>query len=186
MVRSTAVAVVSLAMVSPVLTLLTGCEPKTRALFTKPELFTYERLAVLGLDPEQEQLFMAAYFKTFISQPITFVERGELLKIIGEQDLLKGRLNDKTRARIRQILGVEALILCEYYEDEARPGDAMKLRVKIVDSETGAIVGSVLTEAYKDFEDHARVAAEALKADLLSGGYRRSYPEPVEPPPASR
>ena len=182
MVRSTAVAVVSLAMVSPALTLLTGCEPKTRALFTKPELFTYERLAVLGLDREQEQLFMAAYFKTFISQPITFVERGELEKIIGEQDLREGRLNDKTRARARQILGVEALILCEYSKDEARAGNAMKLRVRVVDSETGAIVGSVLTENYKDFEDHAETAVKALKADLLSGGYRRSYPTPMEPP----
>ncbi len=168
------------------LALLAGCESKTRALFTKPELFAYERLAVLGLNPEQEQIFMAAYFKTFISQPITFVERGQLVKIVGEQDLLKGRLSDATRARVKQILGVEALILCEYYEDAARPGKAMKLRVRVVDSETGAIVGSVLTENYRDFEDHARAAVEALKADLLSGGYRRSYPSPAEEAPTSR
>jgi hypothetical protein len=173
-------------MVSLALAFLAGCEPNTRAVFTKPELFSYERLAVLGLDREQEQIFMAAYFKTFISQPITFVERGELAKIIGEQDLLQGRLNDKTRARIKQILGVEALILCEYYKDEARPGNTMKLRVRVVDSETGAIVGSVLTENYRNFEDHARVAVEALKADLLSGGYRRSYAPPAEAPPTSR
>jgi len=186
MIRGKTVAVVSPMMVSLALALLAGCEPNTRALFTKPELFTYERLAVLGLDPEQEQLFMAAYFKTFISQPITFVERGELEKIIGEQDLREGRLSDKTRARARQILGVEALILCEYSKDEARAGNAMKLRVRVVDSETGAIVGSVLTENYKDFEDHAETAVKALKADLLSGGYRRSYPAPVEPSPTSQ
>ncbi len=186
MVRGRTVAVVSSMMMSLALAILAGCEPKTRALFTKPELFTYERLAVLGLDPEQEQIFMAAYFKTFISQPITFVERSELARIIGEQDLLQGRLNDKTRARIKQILGVEALILCEYYEDETRAAKAMKLRVRIVDSETGAIVGSVLTESYRDFEDHAQVAVEALKADLLSGGYRRSYPARAEPAVTSR
>jgi hypothetical protein len=167
-------------------TFLAGCEPSTRAVFTKPELLTYERLAVLGLDPEQEQIFMAAYFKTFISGPITFVERGELAKIIGEQDLLQGRLNDKTRARIKQILGVEALILCEYSQDESRPGSAMKLRVRVVDSETGAIVGSVLTEDYRSFDDHAQVAAEALKADLLSGGYRRGYVPAASELPASR
>ena len=183
MIRGKTVAVVSPMMVSLALALLAGCEPNTRALFTKPELFTYERLAVLGLDPEQEQIFMAAYFKTFVSQPITFVERGELAKIMGEQDLLQGRLNDKTRARIKQILGVEALILCQYYEDESRPGKGMKLRVRIVDSETGAIVGSVLTENYRDFENHAQVAVEALKADLLSGGYRRGYVSPAEPAP---
>lgn len=156
---------------------LVGCEGNTRAVFTKPELISYERLAVLGLDPEQEQIFMAAYMKTFVSKPITFVERGELAKIIGEQDLLQGRLNDKTRARIKQILGVEALFLCSYYKDDSRPGDRMKLRVRVVDSETGAIVGSAITATYTRFDDHAQAAIEALKDDLLSGGYRRSYPE---------
>lgn len=160
-----------------ILALLAGCEGNTRAVFTKPELIGYERLAVLGLNPEQEQIFMAAYMKTFVSKPITFVERGELAKIIGEQDLLQGRLNDKTRARIKQILGVEALFLCSYYEDEERPGNRMKLRVRVVDSETGAIVGSALTETYMRFDDHARAAIEALRNDLLGGGYRRSYPD---------
>jgi hypothetical protein len=176
---------ISSALALLALALLAGCETRTRALFTKPELVTYERLAVLGLDREQEQIFMAAYFKTFVSQPITFVERGELAKLIGEQDLLQGRLNDATRARIKQILGVEALILCEYYQDEARSGQAMKLRVRVVDSETGAIVGSVLTETYGDFEDHAQAAVEALKADLLSGGHRRGYPSSSETVPAA-
>lgn len=154
-------------MVSLVAVLLAGCESNTRAVFTRPELFTYERLAVLGLDPEQEQLFMAAYVKTFASQLTTFVERGQLAKIVGEQDLLAGRLNDSTRARIKQILGVEALILCDYYEDETRAGSVMKLRVRVVDSETGAIVGSALSENCRDFEVCAKAAIEALKADLL-------------------
>ncbi len=162
---------------------LAGCEGHTRAVFTKPELISYERLAVLGLDPEQEQIFMAAYMKTFVGKPITFVERGELAKIIGEQDLLQGRLNDKTRARIKQILGVEALFLCSYYENEEKSGNQMKLRIRVVDSETGAIVGSALTETYARFDDHAQAAVEALREDLLSGGYRRSYPDPSRAQP---
>jgi len=149
--------------------LLGGCasSPDAQALFTRPELYTYERHAVLGLDPEQEQIFMAAYLKAFSGRLVTFVERSRLREIISEQDLLKGRLDERTRARIQQILGVEALIMCQYYagEDERQ----MKLRVRIVDSESGAIVGSVLIDAPGDFESHARAAAEALKADLLSG-----------------
>lgn len=171
--RSAVVAVVGFATI---MLCLAGCEGNTRAVFTKPELISYDRMAVLGLNPEQEQIFMAAYTKTFVSKPITFVERGELAKIIGEQDLLQGRLNDRTRARIKQILGVEALFLCSYYEDEDRPGNRMKLRVRVVDSETGAIVGSALTETYARFDDHARAAVEALKDDLL-GGYRRNHPD---------
>lgn len=149
--------------------LLGGCgsSPDAQALFTKPELYTYERHAVLGLDPEQEQVFMAAYVRAFSGRLITFVERSRLREIISEQDLLKGRLDERTRAKIQQILGVEAMIMCGYYagEDERQ----MKLRVRVVDSETGAIVGSVLIDSSGDFESHARAAAEALKADLLSG-----------------
>lgn len=177
--RGRAVAVICAVMISA---LLAGCEGNTRAVFTKPELISYERLAVLGLDPEQEQIFMAAYVKTFVGKPITFVERGELAKIIGEQDLLQGRLNDSTRARIKQILGVEALFLCNYYKDEDRPGKLMKLRVRVVDSETGAIVGSALTETFLRFDNHAQAAVEALKKDLLGGGYHRSYPYPEQGP----
>jgi hypothetical protein len=110
---------------------------------------------------------MAAYIKTFITQPITFVERRDLERIIGEQDLRQGRLNDTTRARIREILGVEALILCEYYEDEAGPDGAMKLRVRVVNSETGAITGSALAENCQEFEACAWMAVEAIKNDLF-------------------
>ncbi len=177
--RGSTIAVICTSMI---LAVLAGCEGNTRAVFTKPELITYERLAVLGLDPEQEQIFMAAYIKTFVGKPITFVERGELAKIIGEQDLLEGRLNDKTRARIKQILGVEALFLCSYYKDEDRPGKLMKLRVRVVDSETGAIVGSALTQTFMRFDDHAQAAVEALKKDLLGGGYQRSYPSSNQEP----
>ena len=177
-----AIAGVSMMTVLAALAMTAGCENRstTRAVFTRPELHTYERLAVLGLDPEQEQLFMAAYIKTFIAQPITFVERGELAKIIGEQDLRQGRLNEKTRARIKQILGVEALILCEYSEDEAHPG-AMKLRVRVVNSETGAIAGSAIPENCRDFEVCAKTAVAALKADLFGETSRRPYAPPAEP-----
>jgi hypothetical protein len=155
-------------LMSAVLTVSTGCARKTQALFTRPELITRGRLAVLGLTPEQEQIFMASYTKTFPGQIITFVERKRLQEILSEQDLLQGRLDDRTRAKIKQILGVEALIMCTYYDDESGPG-RKKLRVRIVDSSTGAIVGSVITNGRDDFEYHCRTAAKALKADLLSG-----------------
>ena len=180
--RGGSMAIVSAVVLWLGLTLLAGCEGKTRAVFSKPELLTYERLAVIGLDPEREQIFMAAYIRTFVSRPITFVERSRLAEIIGEQDLLAGRLDDKTRAKIKRILGVEALVMCECYKADDRPGSPMKLRVRIVDSETGAIVGSALTETYSTFTRHAEAAAQALRSDLLNGGYRRGYPSEPAPP----
>jgi hypothetical protein len=149
-----------------------GCtrNRKTRALFTKNELITFERLAVLGLTPEQEQIFMASYIKAFPGKIITFVERSLLEEIISEQDLLQGRLDEKTRAKIKQVLGVEALIICTYYDETSGVG-GKKLRVRIVNSTTGAIVGSVITQGRDDFEYHCDAATRALDADLTSGSH---------------
>jgi hypothetical protein len=148
--------------------LTSGCAQRTKGLFTQSELKDYKRLAVLGLTPEQEQLFMACYIKGFQEQPTTFVERTRLQEVVKEQDLLHGRLDDKTRAKIRQIFGVEALIMCQY--DEGPDGQGMnKLRVRIVDSATGAITGSVIIEGVGDFESLSQQAVKALKQDLYSG-----------------
>jgi len=161
-----------------------GCaRKKTRALFTKPELITCGRLAVLGLTPEQEQVFMATYFKAFPGQVITFVERSRLHEILSEQDLLQGRLNESTRAKMKQLFGVEALIMCNY-DDGATGAGGNKLRIRIVDSGTGAIVGSVITEARESFDQHCYMAVKALKADLLDESHSeppdryRSMPRP--------
>jgi hypothetical protein len=148
---------------------LPGCGPRgygTQALFTRPELLSRGRLAVLGLTPEQEQIFMACYTKTFIGQIITFVERNRLEDILGEQDLLRGRLDESTRAEIKRIFGVEALIMCTYY-DADNGGTGKKLRIRIVDSETGAIIGSVITLAPDDFQRHASTAVRALRDDVM-------------------
>ena len=152
------------------LAISTGCTRKTQALFTKAELITFGRLAVLGLTPEQEQIFMASYTKDFPGQMITFVERILLQEIISEQDLRQGRLDDKTRAKVKQVLGVEALIICTYYDGTIGAG-RKKLRVRIVNSATGAIVGSVITQGPDNFEYHCDTAVKALKRDLMSGSH---------------
>ncbi|MFC1636431.1 hypothetical protein ACFL5Z_16500 [Planctomycetota bacterium] len=143
-------------------------QPSVQALFTRHELLSRGRLAVIGLTPEQEQIFMASYARIFPLPIITFVERYRLKDIIGEQDLLKGRLDDNTRAKIRRILGVEALILCTYYDDDAVGAGGKKLRIRIVDSETGVILGSVMTIAGDNFFNHCEMAVKALKKDLIS------------------
>ena len=145
-----------------------GCARKTEALFTRPELITHSRLAIIGLTPEQEQLFMAAYTKTFTGQVITFVERNRLQDILSEQDLLKGRLNEKTRARIKQLFGVEALIMCTYSDGSDGIG-RKKLLVRIVDTATGVIVGSVITDGRDNFSYLCNTAVKSLKADLQGG-----------------
>ena len=79
-----------------VLIFLSGCGRsgyKIYGVFTKPPLLSYNRFAVLGLLSHQEQAFMASYVRAFRNQPITFVERSQLRKVLTEQDLLPGRLD---------------------------------------------------------------------------------------------
>ncbi|MBP8303099.1 MAG: hypothetical protein KBE04_03115 [Phycisphaerae bacterium] len=164
--------------------LTAGCgQERTKGLFTLAQLKSYERLAVLGLTAEQEQVFMASYIGVFKDQPTTFVERARLRDIVGEQDLLRiprDRLDDKTRAKMKQILGVEALVLCAFEEGDQGRGPK-KLLVRIVDTETGAIVGSVITEARGDFESHCEQAVKALKQNL----YKGARPDDRTPEPAA-
>ncbi len=150
--------------------LLPGCapQPSVQALFTRHELLSRGRLAVIGLTEEQEQIFMASYLRAFPLSIVTFVERYRLKDILTEQDLLKGRLDDSTRAKIRKILGVEALILCTFYDDDTVGATGKKLRTRIVDSETGMILGSVITIAGDNFMNHCEMAVQALKKDLFS------------------
>ncbi len=145
-----------------------GCASRTEALFTQPELITRGRLAVLGLTPEQEQIFMASYTRAFPGQVIRFVERSQLLGILSERDLLRGRLDDSARTRIKQTLDVEAVIIGTYYDAESGKG-GKKLSVRIVDCSNGIIVGSVITEGRDNFVYHCDRAVNALKADLLRG-----------------
>jgi hypothetical protein len=145
-----------------------GCAGRTQALFTQPELITRGRLAVLGLTPEQDQIFMASYTKAFPGQIITFVERSQLMGILSERDLLRGRLDDRARNRIKQILDVEAVIIGTYYDTDPAKG-GKKLSVRIVDSSNGVIVGSVITEGHDNFAYHCDRAVRALKADIQRG-----------------
>jgi len=167
-IRTRSLCSISAFLVVAGLVISAGCARKTQALFTRPELINHSRLAIIGLTPEHEQIFMAFYTKAFPGQVITFVERNRLYEVISKQDLLKGRLNEKTRAKIKQISDVEALIMCTYSDESAGVG-RKKLRVRIVDSATGAIVGSVITEARDNFSYHCDTAVKALKADLLGG-----------------
>ena len=168
-IRTRSFCSISAILVVAGLVISTGCaRRKTEALFTRPELINHGRFAIIGLTPEQEQFFMASYTKAFPGQVITFVERNRLQEILSEQDLLKGRLNEKTRARIKQIFGVEALIMCTYSDESAGIG-RKKLLVRIVDSATGVIVGSVITEGRDNFSYHCNTAVKALKADLQDG-----------------
>ncbi len=175
-----------------------GCHRSTGttyALFTEPELGQLERCAVFGLDGEKEQMFMAEFIDTFPERNITFVERNRISGITTEQDFLPGRLNSASRAKLQQIYGIQAAILCEYtIEGSADIGGVKKLRVRILDTETAVIVGSVVASvsSSRSMDDHAdfiwvvQQAVRALKENLQGARYSEYAPASSTSRPVSR
>lgn len=125
----------------------------------------YKRVAVWGqLSRQQDELFIPLYMQSFPIQQV--VERRDLLAIIGEQDLMPDRLDHKTRAKIREILGVEAIIFPNY-----TPKPMRQLSVKVIDTANGEIVAAILVMPAKDptiVDDRAmiRQAIRALKSKV--------------------
>ncbi len=164
---------------------LCGCSSTgmTYALFTEPELSQLERYAVFGLDGEREQVFMAEFIDTFPGRDISFVERQRIAGITTEQDFLPGRLNSASRAKLQQIYGVQGAILCEYTIEGAAAGSSVKkLRVRILDTQTAVIVGSVVvnrasSRSINDHGDFIWAVQQAVKAlqESLEGV---PYPQP--------
>jgi len=163
-----------------------GSTPASYALFTEPELAELERFAVFGLDGEKEQVFMAEFIDAFPDRNITFVERQRIAGVTSEQDFLPGRLNSATRAKLQQIYGVQAAILCEYTAQKDGAGTGFKkLRVRILHTETAVIVGSVVVSrpsnrAIEDHDDFILLATEAVLAlkENLQGDRFSQRPQP--------
>jgi len=159
----------------------TGSSPwTTYGVFTRPELHRYERFAVFGVRGEKEQIFMAEFIKAFSGQNVIFVERGRVSDIISEQDALEGRLNEATRARLQKIYGVQSIVLCDYViAEEPTNGTETKLRVRILDTETAAITGSVVVSRRSsrpkddigDFTDAVKQAVRSLRDHALGVTY---------------
>ncbi len=111
---------------------ITGCG--TLEVDVRPGYAAYDRVAFLASVPrEAEDLFLPLYMKAFPSQ--TVVERRDIEKVLGEQDLKPERLDEPTRAKMRRVLGVKSILFLT--------GGDRHLAFRAVDTETGAISASV-------------------------------------------
>ena len=116
---------------------LAGCSMHIEPV-VRPSYRMHGRVAILGdLSRNQEELFVPLYMKAFPYQAL--VERRDLSSIIGEQDLSPERLRNETRAKLKQILGVSAIVYPRYTD-----GAEGQLSVKVIDTESGEIVAAVL------------------------------------------
>ncbi len=129
--------VVGVALCLMAVVCVAGCKMHVEAV-SRPAYRLKGRVAVLGtLLRAHEELFIPLYMKAFPYQ--TLVERRDLLEIINEQDLSPERLREETRAKIRRILGVTAIVYPNFTDEP--PG---QLSIKVIDTESGEIVAAVL------------------------------------------
>ena len=106
----------------------------------------YDRVGIWStLSRRDEGVLLVEYMLAFPGH--TIIERRDLAVIMGEQDLLPERLDQETRARLREILGVQAVLYPSrsQHRDEFWLGQKTHVTyaLRVIDTETGDIVASV-------------------------------------------
>jgi len=147
-------------------TVAAGCQTSTPGVEVnvRDDFLTYDRIALVStLNRETEDFFIPLYMNAFPSQ--TLVERRDVNAIIGEQDLLPERLNEETRAKLRRILGVKAIV----YPRSFKEGFA----IKVIQTETGAIAASAYVDATNPIFGGASVNTLVRKA--IDAMHLRAY-----------
>lgn len=118
---------------------MVGCRgPLKTESVARPVFRSYQRVAVWAeLTRPQEELFLPLYMQAFPRQQL--IERRDLAAVIGEQDILPDRLDAETRAKLRALLGVEAIIYPHY---TGPPEEQLSL--KVIDTARGEIVAAIV------------------------------------------
>lgn len=141
----------------------------------RPEFSAHDRVAInyLSMSRDIEDLFIPLYMGAFPNQ--TLVERRDVKAVMTEQDLLPERLNEETRAKLRKILGVKAIVYPSFTSES--------FGMKVIDTNTGAITASVFVDSRNKWseqipaKDLVRIAITALKEEALKN--------PAPPPTAT-
>jgi hypothetical protein len=174
---------------------LAGCRSSSRGIEVdvRDEFLTYDRVALWSsLNRETEDYFIPLYMQAFPTQ--TLVERRDVSAIIGEQDILPERLDEATRAKLRKILGVKAIV----YPRAFKEGFA----IKVIQTETGAISASVYADATDPViatlstnvlvrksidalraKAHAHGEPRAVEDQTMTSAAAPASMQPVRPPP---
>jgi hypothetical protein len=155
--------------------LVAGCTFINTTVTVKPGFSNYRKIALFwrnGGEEIYENFFLANWMSAFPRQ--TLVERTEISQVIREQDLLPGRLNSSTRARLREVFGVDALILVVFHGIEREyifPKRVVNLSIKVVDTDTGEITVSAVSQG----EDRT-IDAKIVEAIRMIEGKTRAVP----------
>ena len=143
----------------------TGCSQRSGSGFLRKEFLEYKSVAVLRFEGDDS----GEVSKAFVSH---FQERFPQISILGGKVFLDNfkrerfdvnQLNEETRSKIGKTIGAQALITGTIYSPSI---SSWFLQVKIIDTETGKVMGRSMVEIDSlfsiDIEKAAHLAVEKL------------------------
>ena len=154
-----------------------GCSSPSAETAVRTPFLSHDRVAIVAnLPREHEEFFIPYYMNSFPWQRL--VERRDVVEVIDEQDLLPERLNEETRARLREILGVKGIVY-----PSASPG---QFAIKVVDTQTAEITASTIVSGKNlwsgDPLDDRRLIREAISSIADRANSLRSIPVAASAP----
>ena len=113
--------------------------------FIRKEFLGYKKVAILPFEGDSKGETTADFIQAFHEKfpQMEWVGPKELLEAFPKEDLYPNRTNEATRKKIRELFGVQALVMGNvYYPSIVR----WLLQVQIVDAETNEVLGRSLAE----------------------------------------
>jgi len=144
-----------------------GCAQSGGSGFIREEFLKYENIAILPFEGDDKGQVAKAFARNFHEKfpQISILGGRQFLENPPEEKLNFDQLDDATRLKIGKKVGAQALITGMIYS----PGLlSWYLQVKIVDTETGQVLGRSMVQIDSlfatDIEKAARLAVEKLSS----------------------
>ena len=133
--------------------------------FLRKELLEYKKAAVLPFQGDSKGEASETFAENFHEKfpQIELVRRDQVLEAFQEQDLYSDRIDEATRRKIGQVLGVQALIVGDvHYPSIFR----WLLQIQVIDVESGEVMGRSFVEinyvGAEGVKEGCRIAAQNL------------------------
>ena len=152
-----------------VIALAVGCRTRS-AVAVRHQFDAYASVALWSnLTRAEEDALLPLYMSSFPAH--TIIERRDIAAVMDEQDLHPDRLSEESRASVRAILGVEAIIYPNFSGGTSQYGRShyAQLAVKVIDTETGLISASIVTGKLNEYGWPVLQRPSALLSQAMSG-----------------
>jgi len=144
-----------------------GCAQSGGSGFIKEEFLKYENIAILPFEGDDTGQVAKAFARNFNEKfpQISILGGRQFLDNPPEEKLNLNQLDDATRLKIGRRVGAQALITGMIYSPSLL---SWYLQVKIIDTETGQVLGRSMVQVDSlfatDIEKAARLAVEKLSS----------------------